>query len=114
MPAAVPLRGTSLWQSTPVCGSVCTHPGRSNPMSEPDRGGWRAALFVRQLQLACGVCARVPVDGRVAAAVRDAVESLAWNALDTPGFVVTRGILLAFMVKLARRCARHDAVFIEL
>ena len=82
-------------------------------MSEPDRG--RAALFVGQLQLACGVCARVPVvDSRVAAAVFAAVESVAWNALDMPEFVVTRGILLAFLVKLAKRCARPDAVVIEL
>ena len=83
-------------------------------MSEPDGGGWRAALFVRQLQLACGVCARDPVDSRVGAAVREAVDSLAWNALDTLDFVVTRGILLAFLVKLARRCTRHDAAVVEL
>jgi AraC-like DNA-binding protein len=83
-------------------------------MSEPDGGGWRAARFVRQLQLACGECAGSPVDGRAAAAVLDAVESLAWPALDTPAFVVTRGILLAFLVKLARRGGRLEAMVIEI
>jgi AraC-like DNA-binding protein len=70
--------------------------------------------LVRQLQLACGGCARTPVDSRVAATVRDAVDALPWTALDTPEFVVTRGILLAFLVKLARRRASDDAVVIDL
>jgi hypothetical protein len=50
-----------------------------------------------------------------AGALRTALRGglLVWNAPETPEFVVTRGLLPALLVKLARRCARHDAVVIS-